>query len=122
MAQEGKAPSQFASPPPNGRPTRAVVLQAGGHFLRGRLVPERAAHPRLAAGGLEAAGHPGILTGAGGTLLLGAGEREASGERDPEMAALCEVAVRLSPPANQARSPGLAGFAWKKQCHPIPPG
>lgn len=60
-------------------PTRAVVLQARGHLLRGRFVPEWAARPRLAAGGLEAAGHPGILAGASGTWLLGAGEGEVSG-------------------------------------------
>lgn len=82
------------------------MLQAGGHFLRGRLIPERAARPRLAAGGLKATGHPGILTGAGGTLLLGAGEGEASGERGPEMAAPIKVAACLSPPSNQAQSPG----------------
>lgn len=82
------------------------MLQAGGHFLRGRLIPERAARPRLAAGGLKATGRPGILTGAGGTLLLGAGEGEASGERGPEMAAPIKVAACLSPPSNQAQSPG----------------
>lgn len=100
MAQRGgerRHPS-LQTHPPKWCPTRAVVLQAGGHFLRGRLIPERAAGPGLAAGGLKAAGHPGILAGAGGTLLLGAGEGQASGERDPKMAALCKVALRLYPP------------------------
>lgn len=59
-------------------PTCAVVLQAGGHLLCGRFIPEWATHPGLAAGGLKATGHPGIITGAGSTLLLGAGEGKAS--------------------------------------------
>lgn len=86
------------------------MLQAGGHFLRGRLVPERAARPRLAAGGLKAAGHPGILTGAGGTLLLGAGEGKASGERDPEMVGLCKVAVHISPTKIRREASGRQGL------------
>lgn len=53
-------------------PTRAIVLQPGGHLLRGGLVPQRAARPGLAAGGLEGAGHPGILAGNRDSLFLGA--------------------------------------------------
>lgn len=85
------------------RPTRAVVLQPGGHLLRGRLIPERAAGPRLAAGGLKAAGHPGILAGAGGTLFLGEGE--ASGEWNPKMAAPHKGAAQLSTPKFRHKSP-----------------
>lgn len=58
------------------------MLQAGGHLLYGRLIPERVAGPGLVAGRLEPTGHPGILAGADSTLLLAMGE----GKKSPQQA------------------------------------
>lgn len=90
-------PCPALSPP---CPTRAAVLQPRGHLLRGGLIPERAAGPGWAAGGLEATGHPGILAGTRDSLFLEGAEGNCQGSGTPK--------VQRGFPQNQTASPALA--------------
>lgn len=90
-------------PPPC--PTCAVVLQPSGHLLRGGLVPERAAQPGLAAGGLEATGHPGILAGSRDSLFLGGEGGNCQGSGTPKCAGGRQV-LTWPVPALRGAGPG----------------